>query len=153
MAETWPTHEPSRPSISERTENYRQWRERLAETQEDRRRDLEADAEPTVNPMWSPEALFAPIPDVLDLDEPVEPHPVPIVIEEPTSTSIGTSAVQEGDGRAVRSSEDSRLLAEELVNLNRLRVIGEISDDQFNERKADLFAAHDRTAGATAGRP
>ncbi len=152
MADTWPTNEQSRPSIGERTENYRRWRERLAETQEDLRRDLEEDTGPTVNPMWSPQALFGPVPDVLDLDEAAASHSVDLV--ELTSASTGSPPDQEGGGRAIPTTEDSRLLAEQLVDLNRLRVVGEISDAEFNQRKADLFAAHDRStgAGATAGR-
>ena len=45
--------------LSARAESYRLWRQRLAERQEELRVPLDEDSGPTVNPEWSPEALFA----------------------------------------------------------------------------------------------
>ena len=59
MADSRTTTDQTRPSIAERTESYRLWRERLAAIQADTRRSLEEDPGPELNPMWSPQALFA----------------------------------------------------------------------------------------------
>jgi hypothetical protein len=123
MSQTEGRSESSPTASGSRQENYLRWRERLAAKQAVIRGLGKEDERPALNPAWSPDALFE-----ADGGRPTA------VVDVRTQPVPDETALDRGS------------VGERLQELNRLRVEGALNDEEFNRRKAAVFAERSATA-------